>query len=54
MEQKLYINTMLKLLAKCVNRSEMLVYSTIVINVAIADSRGRIKTYYIPFIVIDL
>jgi hypothetical protein len=45
---------MLKLLAKCANGSEMPVYSTIVVDVAIADSRGRIKTHRVSFIVIDL
>jgi hypothetical protein len=54
MEQKLHIDTMPKLLAECANGSEMPVYGTTVVDVAIADSRGRIETHRIPFVVTDL
>jgi hypothetical protein len=45
---------MLKLLAEEVNRSKILVYSIITIDITIIDSYRRKQTYYVPFIVIDL
>jgi hypothetical protein len=53
-EQRLTIKPLPKLIAEGVNRLEIPVYRTTTAGIAITDSRSRIQTHQVPFIVTDL
>jgi hypothetical protein len=53
-ELNLDVKPLLTLLAKGINRGDLIVYSTIEVDVTITNLRSRVKTQRIPFIVIDL
>lgn len=53
-EQSLQVNPIPELLAEGVGGSEVAVYGSTVANVAITDSRGRVQTHRVPFVVTDL
>jgi hypothetical protein len=53
-EQGLTIDPLPELLAEGVNGSEIPVYGTTTAGVTITDSRGRIQTHCVPFVVTDL
>ena len=53
-EQDLPINPLPNILAEGVNGGKLTVYGTAETDVTITDSRGRVKTQRIPFVVADL
>jgi hypothetical protein len=53
-EQGLEIEPLPKLLAEGVNGSEIPVYGSTAADVDITDSRGRVETHHVPFVVTDL
>jgi hypothetical protein len=50
----LQVNPLLELLVEGVGGFELLVYRTTEANVTITNSRGRVQTHRVPFVVTDL